>query len=106
MVDDGDARSRRDSVVLDDPGADPGVAGACDVRLRASSVEPVLTGASRVARLSDHDSDPAHPRQQWERTLQTEGTSLPVRVPGTHLHPLLRRPQSWVGPSDRAGSQA
>jgi hypothetical protein len=37
--------------------------------------------------------------------LQPEGTSLPVRVPGAHLHPLLCRPPSWAGPSTRAGGQ-
>ncbi len=111
MVADGDARSRRDAVVLNDPGADPGTAGAPDVRLPASSVEPVdgPTPALRTARLSDHDTDhgrPAHQHHQRGSTLPPESTSLPVRIPGTHLHPLLRRPPSWAAPSDRAGSQA
>lgn len=108
MVDDGDVRFPQDAGVLDDLGADSHVAGARDVRLPASSVEPVagLTCASRVDRLSDHDADRGRSARQRGSILQPEGTSLPVRIPGTHLHPRLRRPASWVAPSTRAGSQA
>ncbi len=105
VVKDGcDAPSRGEAAFLDDPGA-PRAVGARDVRLPASSVEPVdgLTCAVRVARLGDHGLNPG---QQRGSTLQPEGTSLPVRVPGAHLHPRLRRPPSGAGPSSRAGSQA
>ena len=97
--------------VLDDPGPDPRAVGASDVRLPVSSVEPVvgLTCAVWVAGLCDHDTDqgrPTYQHQQRGSTLQPEGTSLPHRVTGTHMHPRLRRPPSWSGPSGRAGSQA
>lgn len=111
MVVDGDVRLCRDAVVLDDPGSDLRAAGAGDVRLPASSVEPVvgLTCAVRVAGLSDPDTGQNPPAYQWQQrgsSLQPEGTSLPVRVPGAHLHPQLRRPPSWAGPSNRARGQA
>ena len=74
-----------------------------------AAFEPVagLTPAVRVAGLNDPATDQsglAHPRQQRGSTLHPEGTCLPRRVPGAHLHPLLRRPPSWAGPSARAGS--
>lgn len=59
------------------------VADVCDVRLPTSGVESVA-GLTPAA----------------------QGTSLPVRVPGAHLHPGLRRPTSCVGPDLRAGGEA
>ncbi|MGH3695056.1 MAG: hypothetical protein ACRDRX_13895 [Pseudonocardiaceae bacterium] len=94
-----------------DPGPDPRVAGVGDVRLPANSVEPVVGVAPAlwVARLSNPDADqgrPVHQHRQWGSAIPSEGTSLPLRLPGTHLHPQLRRPQSAAGPSPRADSPA
>ncbi|MGH3697144.1 MAG: hypothetical protein ACRDRX_24710 [Pseudonocardiaceae bacterium] len=106
MADDGDGRSGPDAVVLDDPGPDSSAAGAFDVRLPASSVEPVAgwAPAVRVAWLCDHDADQGHLAHQHRQ--RREVTSLPVRVPGAHLHPRLRRSPSGAGLSPRAGSPA
>ncbi len=45
-------------------------------------------------------------RHQRGSALHPEGTNLPMRVPGAHLHPLLRRPPSGTGPSSRVGGPA
>jgi hypothetical protein len=84
---------------------------ACEpcVGLPLSSVEPVyeLNPHVLVAE-SNHYPDrgrPAPQHQLGRRTLQPEHISLPVRLPGQHLHPQLRR-SPWDGVSDRAGSSA
>jgi hypothetical protein len=84
-------------------------AGVSSVRLPLSSVEPVygldphvLVG--KVNHYPDHGRP--SPQHQLRRSiLPSEHTSLPVRLPGQHLHPQLRR-SSWDGPSDRAGRNA
>ena len=65
-------------------GADPRAVGARSVRLPRSSFEPA---------------------PQHRTTLQPERTSLPVRSPGLHMHPQLRR-TLLVDPVGRAGSSA
>lgn len=84
-------------------------AGASSVRLPLSSVEPVyglvphvLVG--KVNGYPDHGC-PAPQHQRRRSALPSEHISLPVRLPGQHLHPQLRR-SSWDGPSGRAGSNA
>jgi hypothetical protein len=85
-------------------------AGAPSVRLPLSSVEPVygqnphVLAAAKFGRYPDRGR-PAPHHQQRRSTLRPEHISLPVRLPGEHLHPQLRR-SSWVGPSGRAGSSA
>ena len=84
-------------------------AGASGVRLPLSSVEPVygLAPHLRVGKAT-HYPDHGRPAQQHQRRrsiLPPEHISLPVRLPGQHLHPQLRR-SSWDGPSRRAGSNA
>lgn len=105
-----DRESRREVPGDLDARADPKAAGAPSLRLPASSVERAdgLRPDLLVATVSDHHFDrgrpgPRHP-QRWT-TLQPEHASLPVRLPGQHLHPLLRRPR-WDGSSGRAGSSA
>jgi hypothetical protein len=81
-------------------------AGASSVRLPPSSVEPVygldphvLEG--KVNHYPDHGRlAPQH--QRCRSILPPEHISWPVRLPGQHLHPQLRR-SSWDGPSGRAG---
>lgn len=65
-------------------GADPTAVGARSVRLPRSSFEPVSL--------------------RWA-TLQPERTSLPVRSPGLHMHPQLRR-TLLVEPVGPPGSSA
>ncbi len=84
-------------------------ADAPNVRLPLSSVEPVygLNPHVLVAKVN-HYSDRGRPAPQDQRrrsTLHPERISLPVRLPGEHLHPQLRRP-SWGGPCSRAGGSA
>jgi hypothetical protein len=84
-------------------------AGASSVRLPLGSVEPVhgldpdaLVG--KVNHYPDHGrSAPQHQRRR--SILPPEDISLPVRLPGQHLHPQLRR-SSWDGSSGRAGRNA
>jgi hypothetical protein len=84
-------------------------ADAPSVRLPPSNVEPVywLNPHTVVAEFDHypHRGRPTPQDQQRRSTLRTERTSLPVRLPGEHLHPQLRR-SSWDGPSGRAGSSA
>jgi hypothetical protein len=84
-------------------------AGASSVRLPLSSVEPVyglephvLEG--KVNHYPDHGR-PATQHQRCRSLFLPEHISLPVRLPGQHLHPQLRR-SSWDGPSDRGGRDA
>jgi hypothetical protein len=84
-------------------------AGASSVRLPLSSVEPVygLDLDALVGKVN-HYPDRGRPAPQHQRRrsiLPPEHISLPVRLPGQHLHPQLRR-LSWDGPSDRAGRNA
>jgi hypothetical protein len=85
-------------------------AGAPSVRLSLSRVEPVyglnsrVLAAAKFGRYPDRGR-PAPQHQQRRRTLRPERTSLPVRLPGEHLHPQLWR-SSGDGPSGRAGSSA
>ena len=84
-------------------------AGAPCVRLPLSSVEPVYGRNPHVLVAEfNHDPDRGRPapqdQQRWS-TLRPERTSLPVRLPGEHMHPQLRR-SSWDGPSGRGGSSA
>jgi hypothetical protein len=94
------------------PGADPWAAGACSVRLPASSVEPVygLSPDVQVANSRDHYSGVARPAPRHRRDgitiVQLGRASLPVRVPGQHLlHARLRR-SSRDGRCGRVGSSA
>lgn len=90
----------------------PAVTQAADasrVRLPLSSVEPVhgLDPHVSVGKVN-HYLDYGRPAPQHQRrrsALPPEHISLPVRLPGQHLHPQLRR-SSWDGPSGRAGSNA
>jgi hypothetical protein len=83
-------------------------AGAPSVRPSLSRVEPVyglnsrVLAAAKFGRYPDCGR-PAPQHQQRRRTLRPERTSLPVRLPGEHLHPQLWR-SSGDGPSGRAGS--
>ena len=81
--------------------------GASSVRLPLNSVEPVygldpdvLVG--KVKRSPDCGR-PAPQHQRRRSILPPEHLSLPVRLPGQHLNPQLRR-SSWDGPCGRAGS--
>lgn len=112
VVGDGvDDQSRREAAGLDARGVDPRAVCARNVRLPASSVEPVhgLSLDQLVTRFNDRylEGGRPAPRHQLHRTtLQLERTSLPVRLPGQHLHPQLRR-SSWDGPPrGRAASSA
>lgn len=84
-------------------------AGASSVRLPLGSVEPVYgldpcVLAGKVNHYPDHGrSTPQHQRRR--SILPPEHISLPVRLPGQHLHPQLRR-SSWDGSSGRAGRNA
>lgn len=84
-------------------------AGAPSVRLPLSSVEPVYGRNPHVLVAEfNHYSDRGHPASQHPQrrsTLQPEHILLPVRLPGQHLHPQLRR-APWDGLSGRAGSSA
>jgi hypothetical protein len=89
----------------------PSVAKAADasrVRLPLSSVEPVYGLDPHVVGKVNHYLDYGRPAPQHQRrrsALPPEHISLPVRLPGQHLHPQLRR-SLWDGPSGRAGSNA
>lgn len=77
------------------------------VRLPLRSVEP---GCERnpyvlAAAKFNHYPDRGRPAPQHRNTLRPERSSLPVRLPGEHLHPQLRR-SSWDCPSGRAGNSA
>jgi hypothetical protein len=84
-------------------------AGASSVRLPLSSVEPVYGLDPYVlAGKVNCDPDRGRPAPQHQRRrsiFPPEHISLPVRLPGQHLHPQLRR-SSWDGPSGRSGSSA
>ena len=90
----------------------PAVAHAADasrVRLPLSTVEPVygldprvLVG--KVNRYRDYGR-PAPQHQRPRSILPPEHISLPVRLPGQHLHPQLRRTPCG-GPSGRTASSA
>ncbi len=100
----------REAAGLDGRGENPRAAGTASVRLPASSVEPVygLSPTLLVAKSSGSYPDPDRPAPRHEQhwtTFQYDRTRLPVRLPGQHLHPQLRRP-SWEGSSSRAGSSA
>jgi hypothetical protein len=84
-------------------------AGVSSVRLPLSSVEPVygLDPDALVGKVkrSPDCGRPAPQHQRLRSILPPEHISLPVRLPGQHLHPQLRR-SSWDGPSGRAGKDA
>ena len=107
MVEDGvDGRSRRETAALADQGVDPQAAGGRNVRLPESSVEPADWLSPGVVQVSENRPDggrwAARHQQRW-RTPAPDRMRLPVRVPGAHLHPQLRRISSWAGSSGRAG---
>lgn len=90
----------------------PAVAHAADasrVRLPLSSVEPVygLDPRVLVGKVNYYlDYGRPAPQHQRRRSALPPGhISLPVRLPGQHLHPRLRC-SSWDGPFGRAGSNA
>lgn len=85
------------------------VADTFRVRLPLSSVELVY-GLDRHVLVGkvNHCLDygcPASQHQRHRSALPPGHFSLPVRLPGQHLHPQLRR-SAWDGPSGRAGSNA
>lgn len=80
-------------------------AGAPSVQLPLSSVEPVY-GLNPHGLVANHYPERDHPTPQHQRrrsALPPEHISLPVRLPGQHLHPQLGC-SSWDGPSGQAGS--
>lgn len=83
--------------------------GASSVRLPLNSVEPVcgLDPDALVGKVNrSPDCGRLAPQHQRRRSiLPPEHLSLPVRLPGQHLHPQLRR-SSWDGPCGRAGRDA
>lgn len=112
MTEDGvDGRSRRDTAGLADQRADPQATSGRNVRLPGSSVEPAdgLSPGVLVVQVSEDHPDggrwAARHQQRW-RTPAPDLMRLPVRVPGAHLHPQLRRFSSWAGSSGRAGISA
>jgi hypothetical protein len=78
------------------------VAGAFSVRLPVSTGLDPQVMVGKVNHYPDRDR-PASQHQRLRSALPPEHIILPVRLPGQHLHPQLRR-SSWDGPSGRAGS--
>ena len=82
---------------------------APSVRLPLSSVEPVygLDLHVLVGKVNDYPNHgrPAPQHQRPRSTLPPEHISLPVRLPGQHLNPQLRRTPCG-GPFGRAASSA
>ena len=79
--------------------------GAPSVRLPLSSVEPVYGLNPRVL-VANHYPERGRPAPQPQRrrsALPLEHISLPVRLPGQHLHPQLGC-SSWDSPSGQGGS--